>query len=71
MGLVVGVGEVWHRIATLIIYQRRMGAQMGKGKENYGFGPDIHDDLQVVGEYAARANLSTTPKGSVLTIGKI
>ena len=48
-----------------------MGAQMGKGRENYGFWPAIHDDLQVVGEYAARANLSTTPKGSVLTIGKI
>ena len=32
MGLVVGVGEVWHRIATLIIYKRRMGAQMEKGK---------------------------------------
>ena len=48
-----------------------MGAHIGKGKENNGFWPDIHDDWQVVGEYAARANLSTTPKGSVLTIGKI
>ena len=35
--LIVGEGEVWHRIATLIIYQKRMGAQMAKGKENYGF----------------------------------
>ena len=36
-GTMVGVGEVWHTIATLIIYQRRMGAQMGKGRENNGF----------------------------------
>ena len=36
-GTMVGVGEVWHTIATLIIYQRRMGARMWKGKEKYGF----------------------------------
>ena len=36
-GTMVGVGEVWQRIATLIIYKKRMGARMGKGKENYGF----------------------------------
>ena len=36
-GTMVGVGKVWHTIATLIIYQRRMGAQMGKGRENNGF----------------------------------
>ena len=36
-GTMVGVGEVLHTKATLIIYQRRMGTRMGKGKENYGF----------------------------------
>ena len=56
-------------IATRI--REECGAQMGIEKEKYGFRPDIHDDLQVVGEYAARANLSTTPKGSVLTIGNM
>ena len=29
----------------------------------------LNVDLQVVGEYTARANLSTTPGGSTLTIG--
>ena len=31
-GTLVGVGEVWHTIATLIIYQRRMWGTDGERK---------------------------------------
>ena len=35
------------------------------------FNVTLDGDLQVFGEYTARANLSTTPEGSTLTIGNI
>ena len=46
------------------------GGSRAKVKGN-AFNVALNGDFQVVGEYTGRANLSTTPGGSTLTIGNI